>query len=1153
MKLKNLFITGLLLSVAFGACMQKEDPFIEQPEEEIPSVEPVEGEFSYIFKVASDQTKTTFAENHVAWEDGDKVASYASTSKNQSSAVSVSGSDVTINVKSTVALTPGDVVYAYYPYSSSNNAAEASAVTLEIPTKQVSGSADAMPMVALPFTLTGNVAADTDTEVGTLQFMNLGSVIKLNIYSSNVSFQGEIIESVTFNAGEACAGSFTYNLTTADISSPAAITGYTQQEVVSTGRSTVGTSSGDAGVYYLVVAPGSYSGSFIIRTNRADYTYTSGKARDYERAHVKPLNIDLSSANWVANTGYDNSIDSPRELLAFLAGTSASDKGSYTISTDLDMNGYSLTTSASGFGGTLDGGEHTISNLTASVPLFATNAGTISNLNFDSSCAFTPAPTCIQFGALVGVDDGGTYSSVATAASITITATADIESNIALGGLVGASDNASGSTFNSCSNRGVITIDAAGYTHWAVAMGGIVGWVKKAAFNTCTNNGPLSLTALYHKPFHQWSYVTNSGIENVDGNTSIGGLVGKAWDIDSNIPTSGTSYTDAAYGAYFEACENSSAGTITLTHTNIGKPAKDEADYGLLSVGGLCGQGNGFINNGKNFAPISVTAVGVPPAGDYWTRKQSLVQVGGIVGKSYRGMGMNSCTNRAAINVVYDGAWNGSERNMGAVGGLCGSNGYNSATSNMRFSTNHGPITVTGWGTLNVGGICGAQGSQRGNRVYASATINVQARYAFVGGLLGFVDGSKDTQYIYSSYCEADITAESVLSDRYAFAVGGLIGRWATGATTANPSLTPKSSDSYRCHYTGNIVSTGQMKVGMVIGWVTNNNEKIFGTSDTPIQVSGTLRRWGVDSDTEMIAPVTITSANVEQFAIGSIKEGTVTIYVESPTPAPASLTLMSFNIREGSNWSSRKSPIVSMINGESPDIIGLQEVKDLDVWEHMSEDHPWDYLRDNLTAYTGYRYSDKTNAILYKTSTVELSNTGYFWLRDDYSSSGTSWDGYERMVLYATVREKASGRNFFYMNTHFPMNNTDGGWAKCTALLESRIAALNTNNYPVILMGDFNCVYGDACWDSIKTWMNNTRYAPGVSVISTENRDLYTYNAFGDSSKDRNKIDHIWVSKSITVDSYVTLTTAVRSYGGYTTNGETFLSDHYPIIAHIS
>ena len=338
------------------------------------------------------------------------------------------------------------------------------------------------------------------------------------------------------------------------------------------------------------------------------------------------------------------------------------------------------------------------------------------------------------------------------------------------------------------------------------------------------------------------------------------------------------------------------------------------------------------------------------------------------------------------------------------------------------------------------------------------------------------------------------------------------------------------------------------MRVGVVVGRVTGSGKTIiFGASGKPIQASGTIERGG-------LSQTTITSANIETYKLGSdANTGTTTMYVTCPTTAPANLTLMSFNIREGSNWTSRRGPIVSMINGESPDLIGLQEVKDLDVYDLATQGkHPWNYLKDNLSAYSGYRSGTYHNAILYKTSTVELSNTGIFFLRDDYNTSGNSWDGYERTALYATVREKATGRYFFFITTHFPMNDSNDGWNKSTALLENRIAALNTNNYPVILMGDFNCVIGNACWDNIKTWMNNTRYAAD-SIVSTENRDLYTYNAFGDSSKARNKVDHIWVSKSITVDSYVTLTSAIRNYGGYTTNGETFLSDHYPVIAHIS
>ena len=1148
MKLKNLLITGLLLSVAFAACTQKEEPF-EEPEEVVPPQEEVEGDYAYIFKIADPETKTTFGTNHVVWEADDQVGSYSShgTTKtlNKSTSVTMEGGVPHIYLRSNVALSAGDMAYFYYPHNSRNNNAEATAVTLEIPRNQISGSADAMPMVALPYELTEAVASYTNVEVPTLQFMNLGSIIRLNIFSSNASFQGETIENVTFQAGAACAGSFTYDLTAMDEENPAAISGYTETDVVVSGNAasptTVGADKDHGGVFYVIVAPGTYTGSFKIRTSRAEYVYNS-TSRTYSRASLKPLNIDLASTNWTVVTGYDNTIDSPRELAEFLAGTSASDTDTYTITADLDMTGYTIT-SASGFGGTLNGNDHVISNITSSVPLFAEISGSVSNLTIDG--VFTPAQTVTEFGALAALDNGGTYTNVNNAASITITATENITNNIALGGLIGASNNISGSTFDHCSNSGAVTIDATAYTHWAVAMAGIVGWTRKSTFDYCTNSGPISLYAQYGDGYsHQWSFISNE-TSDTDGNISVAGICGRALDHEKATDVKSS----------YNHCENLAAGAITLNHGHMDALPKVDKT-GCLNVAGICGQSNGSMESCVNYATITAIAI-CPENNDYWERRNCLLKVGGIAGLTWEGIAINSCSNRGAINVNYDGSWYKTARNMSAVGGIIGKQGYGLANAKVTFSTNRGPITVTGNSHIAVGGITGSSGSMRGNRVYDTAPINVRCKEGYVGGLLGFADGSSQYQFIRTSYCEADITAENTWNtDRYKVCVGGLIGYFATGATGSYPSLVPYSSDSQRCHYTGNVVSTGQLKVGMVIGWITNNNAKVFGTSDTPIQVTGTIHRWGYDSSTAMSDPLTIHAGNVEDYAIGVIKEGTVTIYVESPTPAPtpaANLTLMSFNIREGSNWSSRKSPIVSMINGESPDIIGLQEVKDLDVWDHMTEDHPWDYLRDHLSAYTGYRYSDKTNAILYKTSTVELSDIGHFWLRDSYSTEGTSWDGYERTALYATVREKATGRYFFYITTHFPMNDNNDGFAKSTALLEDRIAALNTNNYPVILMGDFNCVIGNACWDSFKTWMKNTRYYADT-IVSTDNQNLYTYNAFGDTSKARNKVDHIWVSKSgINVDTYVTLTNAIRSYGGYTTNGETFLSDHYPIIAHIS
>jgi len=1129
MKLKHLLITGVLFSVAFAACSQKEEP-IDVPDDIVPPQEEVtEGEFSYIFKVASDQTKTTFADNHVAWENGDKVASYAKTSKNQSAAVSVSGSDVTINVKSSVALASGDVVYAYYPYSKGNNEAEASAVTLEIPAKQVSGSADAMPMVALPFTLTGDVAADAATEVGTLQFLNLGSIVKLNIYSSDSAFQGETIESVEFQAGAACAGSFTYNLTTVNETSPAAISGYSETSVVVTGRATVGTSAADGGEYMMVVAPGSYSGSFIIRTNRADYTYTSASPRTYERAHMKPLNINLASTNWVANTGYDNSIDSPREFLAFLAGTSASDKGSYTISTDLDMSGYSLTTSAAGFGGTLDGGLHTISNLSASVPMFTENSGTISNIIIDESCSFTVPVTDKIFGSLVKKDQGGTYESIRNKANVTCTVNADMTSYIIIGGIVGTAYSA---TFTSCTNSGHIKIDATGYKQRATALGGIVGYAESSTFASCVNRGPVTSLADYGDPNTKFDSDVISSNPNVGIN--VGGILGCGMDFSTD------SYCT------FTSCHNESAGIITLTYTQYQKLSSVSASR-QVCVGGILGRARGNMHSCKNFAPINVTAHG-DPVNDYWKRQNCVFNVGGIAGAGRYALSFDSCTNEGDIAFAYDGSYDSQPRDQSAVGGICGWEDYDGsevlsgcADIYAKLCKMKGNITVSGEGSSAVGGIFGINGQQRGNTV--ESTISYTGRNGDVGGLAGCVTsaGSQIRQCSFTGSIVATRVIHSEGDEKY-FAIGGLMGWYSGGAGNTLIAV-----DDVPCTFTGSVNCTNKAtSVGLIVGWASGSSAINFGSSDHPIQASGTFARAG-------LSEITINSGNVGTYAIGNKENANATIYVSSETPVPANLTLMSFNIREGSNWSSRKSPIVSMINGESPDIIGLQEVKDLDMWDHVSEDHPWDYLRDHLTAYTGYRYSDKTNAILYKTSTVEMSDFGHFWLRDSYSSEGNSWDGYERTALYATVREKATGRYFFYVTTHFPMNNSNDGWAKSTALLESRIAALNTNDYPVILMGDFNCVIGNACWDHIKTWMNNTRYSAS-SIVSEENQNLYTFNAFGDTSNTgRNKVDHIWVSKSITVDSYVTLTSAIHNYGGYTTNGETFLSDHYPVIAHIS
>ena len=1111
---KSHIVSSLLLAAALFSCTQKEEV-----------TPPVEDSYAYRFRVADDAlVKSSYGEDHIIFDAEDQVGSYAATSLNKSTPVEVAdnGSKI-ITIRSSVALNAGDQVFAYYPYSSANNKAQATSITMEIPRNQVSGDADAMPMVALPFTLTDAVNKYENTEVGTLEFVNLGSVIKLNIYSSESKFQGETIENVTFIEEKPVAGSFTYDITSLDVENLAAISGYEETDVVVTGRATVGTNADDAGVYYMVVAPGTYKGKFIVRTNKADYTYdSSSKEREYSRATVKPLNINLASTNWVANDKYDTSIDSPREFAAFLKGTSADDTAEYTITANLDMTGYTIT-SASGFGGTLDGGEYEISNLVSNVPLFEENAGTIKNFVLDESCVFTAGTNV--FAPIVKFDKGGTYESVRNRASVTYTATADVEQEIILGGIVAIAECA---TFDSCSNGGAVTFEATGYNHKAATLGGLVGLVDnqngKSEFLSCVNRGKITLNAKCGDPLNDFTY---GGSGNGRGN-NLGGICGtSSWGDEITM---------------FDQCNNETAGTISLYHSDISGLATSTSSSGTVGVAGILGMGQGEFNKCRNYALISVKSlVTGEPSESSLKRRNYLLYVAGIAGCGWDYMKLSSCTNSGNIEVEHYGLYDADDRWRSGIGGICAYGVHNSTGTYAYYCKNEGDITVTGSGTAAVGGIFGYRGKQIKNTVTSDCTITVNCRKGDVGGLAGYLSSGADNVSIAGCECYATIYADSdwgsAGKDWYV-TVGGLIGRWAGMSNgSSNPAL--KNRDGDPCVFDGVVSTPYQSRAGFAVGYVTGGTNQ-FGEKDNPIKVSGSFERKG-------LSKTIITSDNVETYALGQTK-GTTTMYVTSPT-VDSKMSVMSFNtaVSQG-EWATTKDPILAMLQDQKPDVVGLQEVNDLDVWDKIEAGgkQPWEFLTSNLSGYTGYRPDSKTNAILYNPDVFEASGQGYFYLGE--SGSNNSWDNYgsERTVVYMTLMHKKTGNHIFFINTHYPLGQE--GQNKSSALIAERLEELNPNDYPVIMVGDFNNTKSSGIFETFGDTIRDARtYAS--SYFSDENKNLYTYNAFGDESKARHKVDFMWYSHpTLKATYYEVITQETRPYGDVE-----YLSDHYPIYSTIS
>ena len=288
-----LFVAALAGSMLLFSCSKE----IEQTTE--PSSE--EG-FEYIFRISdesNDPTRTTIDGSTVKWETGDKIGIFAQGSVNKFGTISTLD-PVKFPVYLSNALQVGDKVYCYYPYNKDDNDSKtASTVVLKIPASQT-GDFDAMPQVSLPYTASSAMASGSNN-VDDLYFCNLGSIARFLVYSSTGAHNDETISSIKFTANSALAGSFSFDLTAVDYETPTtlAVSGLSSLSAETTATAAIGTSTSDAGVVNLVIAPGTYSGTIVLTTDKATYTYTISDANKitFNRSKAKRIGLDLESAN----------------------------------------------------------------------------------------------------------------------------------------------------------------------------------------------------------------------------------------------------------------------------------------------------------------------------------------------------------------------------------------------------------------------------------------------------------------------------------------------------------------------------------------------------------------------------------------------------------------------------------------------------------------------------------------------------------------------------------------------------------------------------------------------------------------------------------------------------------------------------------------
>ncbi|MDH6356711.1 endonuclease/exonuclease/phosphatase family protein [Parabacteroides sp. PF5-9] len=259
-------------------------------------------------------------------------------------------------------------------------------------------------------------------------------------------------------------------------------------------------------------------------------------------------------------------------------------------------------------------------------------------------------------------------------------------------------------------------------------------------------------------------------------------------------------------------------------------------------------------------------------------------------------------------------------------------------------------------------------------------------------------------------------------------------------------------------------------------------------------------------------------------------------------------INVVSFNIRLDADvdaenqWTHRKDYAADLIKFYEVDIFGAQEVQ-----HHQLTD-----LLERLPGF-GYvgvgREDGKTKGeyapIFYKKERFAVLKNGDFWLAEDMNAVGKKgWDAAcERVVSWAIFKDKITGKEFFFLNTHLDHVGKIARHEGASLVLEQ--VRVLSGDLPVIVTGDFNATPDD---DPIQvlTKSDDPRHLTHARDISPiKYGPEWTFHNYGRIPAERRSwIDYIFIKGNIQAQRYGVLTESM---------GHLYPSDHCPVLTTLT
>ena len=677
MKTLRLFFAAPLAIVA-ASCAKESAPAQNGSEPEtVPSAGTFFAEFGE--KAGKVTMDNSYA---LSWEAGDQVSIYK-VGASEASVYTAETAGTSTRLSGGEAVDENAEYYAVYPASAAVSFDAASKPVAEVPASQ------ALTAGTLPVNVA--VAYTTGAEAK-FSFKNVGALLQFTLGTSDVARV-----CVAANDGGALAGEVEITLSAAP--------SYTEVSAYKTLNLTP--ASGNtfaAGTYYAAILPRTYVGGLNVRAfNAAGEQLSLSQSADQPILRSTRLPVGTIDSG---SFSLDRNIRNAAEFVNFLS-VAASDSETWTIANDIDLFGIDITPAAS-FAGTLEGGNHTLDNLSLTSPLFTTLSGTVQNLKIGSGSKLGPTLSddpkeltdevvlCSNYAFIAGKNTGSILSCENSGAvGIGSTIALSRDSVMAIGTLAGINAG----TVKDCVNKGGFTISPSSVRKDVLCyFGGVVG-KSETGLENCDNTGKVTF----------------------DGGTStsinLGGICG---------------YCSADDGT-LEGCDNS--GEIVFKDRGSSQKI-------TLLLGGVVGYSEAVVSSCSNSAPINCDS------------HMSIAAVGGIVGNSLNTI--TACSNVKA-DIFYDfinKEANGVQSLQAWIGGISGNHSPETDLRIENCITVSGNITVengylytssSASHRLLVGGVAGqstgaivGEASSAAKRTTYSGTITINGTTETrLGGIVG--------------------------------------------------------------------------------------------------------------------------------------------------------------------------------------------------------------------------------------------------------------------------------------------------------------------------------------------------------------------------------------------------------------------------------